>query len=175
MINVTYAITVCNEMKELIRLLNFLQPIVKEKDEILIQYDSDNVTTEVLNYLKIVEKIHPNHKIVGFPLNNDFSTFKNNLKNHAQGLFIVNIDTDEIPSESLINNLHQILEFNPEVDLFFVPRVNTVDGLTESHVNKWTWKISKMESQIGEKEIDTESEEYKYLKKLGYIIEETPI
>lgn len=143
MINVTYAITVCNEMKELIRLLNFLQPIVKEKDEILIQYDSDNVTTEVLNYLKIVEKLHPNHKIVGFPLNNDFSTFKNNLKNHANGIFIFQIDADEIPSEYLITNLHQILNFNKDVDLFFVPRINTVDGLTEEHIRKWNWRVNE--------------------------------
>jgi len=142
MINVTYAITVCNEMKELIKLLNFLQPKLKEDDEILIQYDETNVTTEVLNYLKIVEKLHPNHKVIGFPLNGDFSTFKNNLKLHSKGIFIINIDADEIPSEYLIDNIHQILEFNKEVDLFFVPRINTVNGLTQSHIDKWKWNVN---------------------------------
>lgn len=175
MINVTYAITVCNEMKELIKLLNFLQPKLKEDDQILIQYDETNVTTEVLNYLKIVEKLHPNHKVIGFPLNGDFSAFKNNLKSHSNGIFIFNIDADEIPSEYLIDNIHTILEFNKEVDLFFVPRINTVDGITQSHIDKWKWSVTKLENQIGEKVIDTDSDEYKYLKKLGYIIEETEV
>lgn len=142
MINVTYAITVCNEMKELIRLLNFLQPKLKGDDEIVIQYDETNVTTEVLNYLKIVEKLHPNHKVIGFPLNGDFSTFKNNLKSNSNGIFIVNIDADEIPSEYLIDNIHQILQFNKDVDLFFVPRINTVSGLTQSHIDKWKWNVN---------------------------------
>jgi hypothetical protein len=142
MINVTYAITVCNEMKELIRLLNFLQPKLKEDDEILIQYDETNVTTEVLNYLKIVEKLHPNHKVIGYPLNGNFAEFKNSLKSNSNGIFIFQIDADEIPSEYLIDNIHQILEFNKEVDLFFVPRINTVSGLTQSHIDKWKWSVN---------------------------------
>jgi hypothetical protein len=142
MINVTYAITVCNEMKELIKLLNFLQPKLKEYDEILIQYDESNVTTEVLNYLKIVEKLHPNHTVIGYPLNGNFAEFKNNLKSHSKGIFIFNIDADEIPSDYLIDNIHQILEFNKEVDLFFVPRINTVDGITQSHIDKWKWSVN---------------------------------
>jgi hypothetical protein len=142
MINVTYAITVCNEMKELIRLLNFLQPKLKKDDEILIQYDEINVTTEVFNYLKIIEKLHPNHKVIGYPLNGNFAEFKNNLKSHSNGIFIFNIDADEIPSEYLIDNIHQILEFNKEVDLFFVPRINTVDGITQSHIDKWKWSVN---------------------------------
>jgi hypothetical protein len=142
MINVTYAITVCNEMKELIKLLNFLQPKLKEYDEILIQYDESNVTTEVLNYLRIVEKLHPNHTVIGYPLNGNFAEFKNNLKSHSKGIFIFNIDADEIPSDYLIDNIHQILEFNKEVDLFFVPRINTVDGITQSHIDKWKWSVN---------------------------------
>ena len=142
MINVTYAITVCNEMKELISLLNFLQPKLKGDDEILIQYDESNVTTEVLKYLKIVEKLHPNHKVIGYPLNGNFAEFKNNLKSNSNGIFIFQIDADEIPSEYLIDNIHQILEFNKEVDLFFVPRINTVSGLTQSHIDKWKWSVN---------------------------------
>jgi hypothetical protein len=143
MINVTYAITVCNEMKELIRLLNFLQPKLKTDDEILIQYDLDSVTKEVLDYLKIVEKLHSNHKVIAFPLNGDFASFKNNLKENSKGMFILNIDADEIPSEYLIDNIHQLLRFNPEVDLFFVPRINKVEGLTDEHIQKWNWNVDE--------------------------------
>lgn len=143
MVNITYAITVCNELEEITKLLNFLQPKLKENDEILIQYDEDGVTREVLDYLNILKSLHSNHKVVGFPLNNDFATFKNNLKNNADGIFIFQIDADELPSEYLIDNLHQLIESNKEVDLFFVPRINTVDGLTDEHITKWGWNVNE--------------------------------
>ena len=141
MLNVTYAITVCNEIEEITRLINFLHPRVQSDDEILIQYDEDGVTKEVEDYLKIVNSLHQNIRVIGFPLNNDFASFKNNLKEHAEGIFIFQIDADEIPHEYLIENMHELLEANKDVDLFFVPRVNTVEGLTPDHIQKWRWNV----------------------------------
>jgi hypothetical protein len=43
MVSISYAITVCNEIDELTKLLNFLQLHIREEDEIVIQYDKDNV------------------------------------------------------------------------------------------------------------------------------------
>jgi hypothetical protein len=142
MINVSYAITVCNEIEEITKLINFLHPKIGIDDDIVIQYDEINVTKEVLDYLKIINSIHTNISIVGFPLNNDFASFKNNLKNHCNGIFIFQIDADEIPSEYLVENLHMLLEYNKDVDLFFVPRVNTVEGLTPEHIQKWRWNVN---------------------------------
>lgn len=143
MINVTYAITVCNELEEITRLVDFLLPIIGEEDDILIQYDEDGVTKEVKSYLDIVSNLNKKVSVIGFPLNNDFATFKNNLKNHAQGIFIFQIDADEIPHEYLVGNMGKLLEANKEVDLFFVPRVNTVKGLTSEHLKKWGWKLNE--------------------------------
>jgi hypothetical protein len=143
MINVTYAITVCNELEEITRLVDFLLPLIGEEDDILIQYDEDGVTKEVKSYLDIVEQLNKKVSVIGFPLNNDFASFKNNLKNHAQGIFIFQIDADEIPHEYLVTNMGDLLEANKEVDLFFVPRVNTVKGLTSEHVKKWGWQLNE--------------------------------
>jgi len=144
MINITYAITVCNELNEITNLINFLHPKIQKDDEILIQYDEDGVTKEIMDYLKIISQIHPNEiKIIGFPLNKDFASYKNNLKDNAKGIFIFQIDADEIPSESLIENIHDFLEANKEVDLFFVPRVNTVEGLTDKHIQRWRWNVNE--------------------------------
>ena len=44
---ISYAITVCNEIKELTKLLNFLQLKIRKEDEIVIQYDEASVTNEV--------------------------------------------------------------------------------------------------------------------------------
>jgi hypothetical protein len=144
MINITYAVTVCNELKEITELINFLHPKIQKDDEILIQYDSESVTSQVKDYLTILSQLHnSNIKVISFPLNNDFASFKNNLKNNANGMFIFQIDADEIPSDYLIENIKEFIEYNKDVDLFFVPRVNTVEGLTKEHIKKWKWQVDE--------------------------------
>lgn len=141
MITISYAITVCNELEEIQKLLNFLQVRIREEDEIVIQYDEQSVTDEVMEYLTLMEKMHK-YTIVGFPLNKDFGSFKNNLKNHCTKDYIFSIDADEIPHEVLVEYLPQLLESN-QVDVIFVPRVNTVEGLTNQHIQKWKWKVNE--------------------------------
>jgi hypothetical protein len=82
MINITYAITVCNELEEITKLVDFLNNRIDKDDEILIQYDEDSATDAIKNYLKIISQLHnKNIKVIGFPLNKDFASYKNNLKN----------------------------------------------------------------------------------------------
>ena len=139
---ISYAITVCNELEEITRLLNFLQTNIRKEDEIVIQYDEVSVTDEVMEYLNLMNSMHENHKVIGFPLNKDFSSFKNNLKSNCTKDYIFQIDADEIPNENMINYLPEVLDNNP-VDIVFVPRVNTVEGLTDSHIQKWGWKVNE--------------------------------
>ena len=139
---ISYAITVCNELEEITKLLNFLQTHIRKEDEIVIQYDETSVTDEVMDYLKLMDSMHENHKVIGFPLNKDFASFKNNLKSHCSKDYIFQVDADEIPHEFLVEYLAQVLEENP-VDIVFVPRVNTVEGLTQSHIDKWKWNVNE--------------------------------
>ena len=138
---ISYAITVHNELEELMKLLDFLNNNIRDEDEIVIQYDEGGVTDEVLEFLKIKQKIH-GYTVIGFPLNKDFASYKNNLKSNCNGDFIFQIDADEIPHEVMIAYLPQVLEDNP-VDIIFVPRVNTVDGLTQQHIDKWRWNVNE--------------------------------
>jgi hypothetical protein len=41
----------------------------------------------------------------------------------------------------LISHLPDLLELNPDIEVYLVPRVNTVDGLTNEHVQKWGWHV----------------------------------
>jgi glycosyltransferase involved in cell wall biosynthesis len=61
----------------------------------------------------------------------------------CKGEYIINIDADEIPHKQLMINLKTILESNPSIDLYYVPRVNTVDGLTQEHINHWKWNVNE--------------------------------
>ena len=73
----------------------------------------------------------------------DFANQKNYLTRMCKGEYIINIDADEIPHKQLMINLKTILESNPSIDLYYVPRVNTVDGLTQEHINHWKWNVNE--------------------------------
>ena len=135
---ISYAIPVCNEHVELEKLLSFLLEHIDENDEIVVQCDKGNTTDKVYQVLQ-----HPRFKVIEFPLNGHFSNFKNNLKEHCTGDWIFQIDADELPHESLITNLKELLKLNPTTEMFLVPRVNTVDGLTQEHINKWRWNVNE--------------------------------
>jgi glycosyltransferase involved in cell wall biosynthesis len=143
---ISYAIPVCNEHEELKRLLDFLIVNIREEDEIVIQCDQGNTTPEVYEVLSpynLVNGLIDPIKVIEFPLNGHFANFKNNLKENCSGDWIFQIDADELPHESLIINLKKLLKLNPTTEMFLVPRVNTVDGLTQEHINKWHWNINE--------------------------------
>jgi glycosyltransferase involved in cell wall biosynthesis len=143
---ISYAIPVCNEHVELERLLLFLHKHIDENDEIIIQCDQGNTTEEVYNVIdsfKFADTVGAEDclKIIEFPLNGHFSNFKNNLKENCTGDWIFQIDADEIPHEGLIANLKVVLKANPTLEMLLVPRVNTVEGLTQEHIQKWGWRV----------------------------------
>lgn len=137
---ISYAITVCNEIEEIKRLIPFLLKHKRDEDEIVVLMDDTQGTQEVWDYLISVE---PQLGLLNrLPLNKDFAQFKNNLTQHCTGDYIFQIDADEIPNEFLIENLPFILKENG-IDLIYVPRVNTVEGLTYEHVQKWRWNVNE--------------------------------
>ena len=138
---ISYAIPVCNEHEELDRLLSILTENKRHEDEVVIQCDQGNTTPEVY---KVLDKFHESGiKVVEFPLKGNFAHFKNNLKQNCTGEWIFQIDADEYLTENFIQNLHIILQNNPTIDVFLLPRINTVEGLTQEHTQKWGWNVNE--------------------------------
>ena len=135
--SISYAITACNEHVELERLLNQLTECIRPEDEIVVQMDitATDEVKDVVNKYKLMNYFHP--------LNKDFATFKNNLKSLCTKEYIFQIDADEYLSDQLVEWLPTILETNSEVEMLSVPRINTVEGLTEQHIKQWGWNVSK--------------------------------
>jgi hypothetical protein len=79
---------------------------------------------------------------VWYGLNNDFASYKNHLSGICSRDAIFQIDADEYPHPELILNLPNILEANPEIDVFLTPRINTVEGLTNAHIKQWGWNVT---------------------------------
>jgi len=130
---ISYAITVCNELEEIKRLVSFLLEYKRPEDEIVILWD-ENGDPRVWEYLISIPE--PRHFRDHF--NKNFSEWKNKLSSVCKGDYIFQIDADEIPNDNLIENLPAILENN--VDVILVPRVNTVQGITPQHIQAWGWK-----------------------------------
>jgi glycosyltransferase involved in cell wall biosynthesis len=144
MLSISYAITACNEHAELERLLDQLHKHIRSEDEIVVQLDNtatDEVKAVADKYNVVGNKCEY-HRII-FGLNGDFASFKNNLKEHCSRDYIFQIDADEFLSEILLEYLTAILEDNTHIEMLSVPRINTVEGLTEQHIKQWGWNISE--------------------------------
>jgi glycosyltransferase involved in cell wall biosynthesis len=137
MVSISFAVSVCTEALELKRLLKQLKSSLNKEDEIVIQIDVDNTNQEVLDVLSNENNISK----IFFGLNKDFARFKNNLFDKCSKSYIFQIDADEEVNKDQIDLIKQVLELNPTVDCFLVPRINTVKGLTQEHIQKWNWRV----------------------------------
>ena len=137
---ISYAIPVCNEHVEFEELLSFLIEHIDEDDEIVVQCDQGNTTDKVY---QVLDTYTEHIRVIHFSLKGDFASFKNNLKENCTGDWIFQIDADELPTHYLIRNLKELLRLNPTTELFLVPRVNTVKGITQEHINKWRWNVNE--------------------------------
>ena len=132
---ISYGITVHNETEELNQLLEILVESIDSEDEIIIVDDYSNEETQ--NVIKKYDTKHYQRKLGG-----DFASHKNFVIEKCTGDYIFHLDADEYPNVILIQQLKQILEIN-QVDLIWVPRINTVDGITQGHMTSWGWKSTQ--------------------------------
>jgi hypothetical protein len=139
---ISYAITVCNELEEIKRLVSFLNQHKRPEDEICVLLDKPKASQELLynlyiwsseNVILLKESIFQGH----------FADWKNELNKICSGDYIFQIDADEYLHLDFIENLPTVLEHNTAVELYAVPRVNTVEGLTQEHIQKWGWDVNK--------------------------------
>jgi glycosyltransferase involved in cell wall biosynthesis len=134
---ISFAITVCNEHEELNRLLKQLTDTVGPEHEIIVQGDQGNVTDTVVSVLR---KYMGDISYIEYPLNKNFAAFKNNLFKNCKGDYIFSLDADEYLSDVFLENIMELLDSEPDVDCFAVPRKNTVEGITQQYVKQMGWK-----------------------------------
>jgi hypothetical protein len=141
---VSYGITVCDEYEEIVRLIDFLHKHKHPEDEICVLLDKPKASPILLdrlyryssaNWILLKESAFQGH----------FADWKNELTRMCSGDYIFQIDADEIPHRFLLDNLPSVLENNSNLEVLLVPRVNTVEGITPEHIQKWGWNVDNKE------------------------------
>ena len=140
MVPISYCVTTHNEgavyIKPLLdRLLKHLQP----EDEIVVVDDFSTEETTV----KVLEEYKDRISLYQHALDNDFAAQKNYAKSKCTKDYIFFIDADENLHENLLLTLKEVLLNNDKVEMFLVPRINIVQGLTPEHVQKWGWHVNE--------------------------------
>ena len=141
---ISFAITVSKELDEIKQLVPFLLKNKRPQDEIVILFDQKNGDQEVLDFLLPYNKLPNVQTWRGLDFDYNFADWKNKLNSYCVGDYIFQLDADEMISEYMVKNVNEIISMNEEVELFFLPRINTVDGITQDHINKWNWRVDDL-------------------------------
>jgi len=162
---ISYAITACNEVEETIRLVNQLLNYKGENSEIVVLLDTPKAPIELVEYLEL-QANEDYITLIESEFNNDFAQWKNFLNSNCKGEWIFQLDADEYLEPDLIVNLEDILNNNADKDMIVVPRINTVDGLTEAHIQKWRWNVNE-KGWVNFPDVQTRI--YKNSEKIGWV------
>ena len=138
---ISYSMLVHNETDTLEKLLKFLVKWKNDDDEIVIldDYSDNEKTKEILDfYVSTYDIVYEQRNLL-----KDFASQKNHLKSMGSGDYSFNLDADEIISLWMIKNVHEIIEANDGIDLIYLPRINTVDGITDEHCRMYGYKVNE--------------------------------
>jgi glycosyltransferase involved in cell wall biosynthesis len=135
---ISYAILTHNEGEYIAELLTLLTTYKRDVDEIVIvdDHSNDEKTKFILNDFKDLIKLE-------YRTFDGDHTQKNYLNSLCTGDYILQLDADELVKPEFIEMLPQLLEDNNEIDLFIMPRINTVEGLTPEYIAKWRWNVNE--------------------------------
>lgn len=135
---ISYAILTHNEGEYIEKLLSLLTTNKRPQDEIVVvdDFSKDELTKQILEKYK-------NQIALNYRTFDGDHTQKNYLNSLCQGDYILQLDADELVHKELIDILPTLLEDNNEIDLFIMPRINTVEGLTQEWAQKWRWSVNE--------------------------------
>jgi len=167
-LNISYLVTCKNETDSLDKLLSKIIQFLQEDDEIIVldDYSDNQETVSILN--KYSDKI----KLYKHALNNNYSIHKNYGKSLCKNPMIFQLDSDELPADVLMENLKDIIEANPSVECFLIPRINDFIGVTDAHAKQWGWRLTEYEDR---KIVNYPDYQFRLFKNLPHLKWERPL
>lgn len=136
----SYLVTCHNETRSLSDLLSKLHTSLKPNHEIVIvdDYSDSSETLKILDEYQGVERV----TIQKHRLDNNYSAQKNFGIDQCKGDWIFQLDSDELPTDLLLNNIDLILESNSQCELLWLPRCNYFSGVTQKDIDDWGWQMT---------------------------------
>ena len=139
----SYAIPVKDELNEIRKLIDFLIKNKDNEDEIIVLYDSKNGSNGVEEFLRAKSVNSSDFVWHPYEFDGHFANMKNHLTSLCSGDWVVQLDADEMIGDQFIPWVKGSIRANPEVHAFYVPRINTVEGLTNEHIQQWGWNVNE--------------------------------
>lgn len=142
---ISYLVTCKNTGVSLKILLDRLVKYSQNNECIILDDYSDDPDT-----LQVLEGVSNNNffRVYKHSLNRNYSEHKNYGKSQCKGKYVFQIDDDELPSETLLENLNDLLELNNQVELFWIPRINDFKGVNNQNAAQWGWKLTPYEDRL---------------------------
>jgi hypothetical protein len=143
---ISYCTIVYQEHDEVIRLLNQLKTVITENDEIVVvQSYREKEEQESEWYLSLKQSVLEFTNIIygDFHFHKNFSEMKNHMNSLATKDYIFNLDADEYMLDQAYSIINSILLENPTVDLYYLPRINTVEDITQEDIDSWGWNLNE--------------------------------
>ncbi len=127
----SYLVTCHNETDSLEKLLSKLIEYKKDNHEIVLLDDySDNPET-----LEIIQKFKEKVNFQQHKLDKNYGI------ELCEGEWIFQLDGDEVPTDTLMENIDVILESNSTNEVIWLPRLNYFIGVTDEDVKMWGWRL----------------------------------
>lgn len=142
---VSYLVTCKNEGHQLKQLIGLLLKYNTDNEIIILDdFSDDALTVDILNNYKLTNGV----SVYQHNLNKNYSEHKNYGKSLCKGKYIFQIDSDELPSEILLENLVDLINSNESIDLFWIPRINDFKGVTPVIASQWGWRLTPYEDRL---------------------------
>lgn len=143
---ISYCITVYKEKEYISSLLDRLHKHKIQDEEIVVVQTYKNISEKddpLFEEIKEVILSYPNIIYSTYHFENHFANLKNYVNSLATKSYIFNLDADENLAEESFPLFRDMLASNSQYDLYFLPRINIVDGLTQDDIKKWNWTVNE--------------------------------
>lgn len=143
---ISYCITVYQEKEYIKNLLDNLYKNKIDNEEVVVIQTYRDISEKDTDTYQEIQKIiesYPDIIYHTYHFEHNFADLKNYMNSFATKAYIFNLDADENLSDESFAFFREMLTRKEAYDLYFLPRINIVDGLTEEDIKKWDWKVNE--------------------------------
>jgi hypothetical protein len=133
---ITYLLLTCGE-PEVLDLIDYIRKYMHSKDRILVLLDNTKVTEDF--YAKLKQKFV---KIIEHTLEHSYAEHRNMALSYIKTDYCFALDSDEVPTELLINNIHVILSNFGYPDILAIMRRNIFKGVNAWDCLRYNWDLT---------------------------------